>query len=788
MRVALVLVVLALAAAAAGAERTEVVWEQRFDVAALSPTQWELEGTASLGEGALQTRGAPHEAELNGARSRYEEMLPRAAAGYWLRAEWALVPLGIGRMGQAVSIEEGPFFVTIGRRGARLNRTHHADYPVVEGRELVISCDFNRDTVFSWKIDGEEQLQQPVPAWRDQASAAQLFFGDFREGNGETRWLWARLSRVYPDDALALRLSVWDDPRGVQADEPSAFLVGQASPMEKVFREAADFGGRCDPHIRIAAAGRERESFQLTVLPVGRSLHGVRAQISDLLDEDGETRLSAEHVSWHPVGYVQTKPSNSSLRRAGWWWPDILLMPEPFDVEVGYLQPVWFTVEVPAGQKAGSYRGLITLRADGEEPQTVGLELTVRPFSLPLRGKLKTAFSICAGMWEIWYKPEEVKHRLGVTDEDEHELLYTSYECEDVLPHGKWLEMYDFLLAHRLSPTTIYSFLKQGRARVVPAREDMEYCYERGMNATCLGYVDRPAVAERHGIPVDAQDPESTEKELRELEAWLADWDRFIQEKDWPDFTWYVHGFDESDGKRDHAETIDPLIRRVYGMIGEKFPRITRESANPFNPAHIGLFDIWTPTTRQWQPELQERPAAGEEVWAYVCAGPLKPYANFFLDYSGVDPRILPWQYYQHGVTGFLYYLINHYEPQENWNGVGPKWPERPWNPLSYGTNSDGILIYPGPDATPLASTRLENLRDGIEDYEALAMLAELADRLEAQGGQEALLARAREVLRVRPEVSSSWTEYALDPQVIVQARAEVDSLIEAAMRALGDL
>jgi hypothetical protein len=429
------------------------------------------------------------------------------------------------------------------------------------------------------------------------------------------------------------------------------------------------------------------------------------------------------------------------------------------------------------GAKPGVYRGLVTIRPDNCAEQTVGLELTVRPFSLPLRGELKTAFCICAGMWESWYQPEEVKRRLGLPHEHGHGPLYTSYECEDVLPREKWLEMYDFLLAHRLSPTTIYSGLKNGRTRVVPRREDMQYCYDRGMNATCLASVD-----------VLPQDPEAADAYMRELEAWLADWNQFIEEKDWPDFTWYVHGFDESDMRQNHEETVDPSIRRVFGMIGEKFPRIGRESANPLNPAHVGYFDIWTPVTPQWRPELRRRQAAGDEVWAYVCCWPVRPYANLFIDFPGVDPRILPWQYYQHGVTGFLYYLINHHEPQENWNMAAPKWPDRPWDPFSFNTNGDGILIYPGPDATPLASTRLENLRDGIEDYEALAMLSQLVERLESAGGHEGLVTEAREVLAVRPDVSRSWTEYSQDPGVIARARAEVDQLVEAAMGELGDL
>ncbi len=777
MRSTILVLVLMVAATAAWGERVEVVWEQRFDVEALDESEWQLEGAAQLRGGALHTKSDPGGARFNGVQGLREEPIPSPRDGYFLRLEWALVPVKIGGWGQDLHLAEGPVVVEFTGTRPTLNASQQAKDTIVEGKDVVQSCDFNAKHVFDWRIDGKPQIDVPVGAWRTAAQAVRINLCDWQESESETRWLWVRLSRVHPDDPLPLLLTGWDDLREVSKGRPSTFLVGQAGPMTKVFREMTDFSGSFDHHVRIAAAGRERESFQLVVAPTLRPAAGVTFEVSDLLHENGKTRLPSDRVTWNPVGYVQTQQSDSSIRRVGWEWPDVLMPANRFTARAGYVAPVWFTVDVPAGAEPGVYRGIITIRPGNGYPQTVGLELTVRPFSLPLRGKLKTAFSICAGMWEIWYEPEEVKRRLGLADDDVHEPLYTSYECEDVLPHGKWLEMYDFLLAHRLSPTTIYSMLKEGRARVVPSREDMEYCYERGMNATCLVYVEE--------LPEDRQE---AEKELSQLEAWLADWNEFIEEKSWPDMTWYVHGFDESDMRRDHAEKIDPSIRRVYGMIGEKFPRIKRESANPLNPAHVGSFDIWTPLTAQWQPELRERQAAGDEVWAYVCCAPGKPYANLFVDFPGVDPRILPWQYYQHGVTGFLYYLINHYEKQENWNTAGTRWPKAPWNTLSYGTNNDGILIYPGPDATPLASTRLENLRDGIEDYEALAMLAELTERLEAAGGHEELVAQAREVLAVRPQVTSSWTEYTQEPEVILAARAEVDALIEAAMRALGDL
>jgi len=778
MRWVLMGVALLVLTSSAWAERTELVWEYRFDAPA-KPV-WELRGDVDLKEDGLQTRGSPEE-EISAAISRREEPIPTAADGYWLRMEYAVTPVKLSSMGQAVGIWQGPIMVAFGLEDgnpvATLNWGTRVETAIAEGRQVTVSCDFTREAVLSWKINGEEQLDDSVPAGTGGAATARVMLGDLRWGESVSRWHWARLSRVHPDDDLRLRLTKWEDLRGVESGQAAGFLVGQASPMVKVFREAADFSGSFDPHVYIAAAGRERESFQLVVVPIGEALRGVRVAVSDLLHADGTTRIPATQVSWYRLGYVQTQPSRSAIRRVGWWWPDVLLPPEPFDADLGYVQPIWFTVDVPADQEPGRYRGLITVNTAEHGAHTIGLELTVRPFSLPVRGGLKTAFCMEPITWEFWHRPNATRARLGLTPDEEVGELSISRETEDVLPHEKWVEVYDFLLAHRLSPTSIYSPLNDGQARVIPGREDMQYCYDRGMNATCLVNVEK--------LP---DDPTAADQYMRDLEAFLADWNRFIQEKNWPDFTWYVHGFDETDMRDDHEETEDPSIRRVFGMVGERFPLIKRESANPFNPDHVGLFDIWTPLTAQWTEQLKERQAAGDEVWAYVCASPHKPFANFFTDFPGVDPRILPWQLYQHDVTGFLYYMLNYYEPQENRNLAGPKWPERPWNTLSFRCNNDGVLIYPGPDATPLASTRLENLRDGIEDYEALAMLADLTVRLEEAGGHDETVAQARTALAVRPEVTTSWTEYTLQPDVLIRARAEVDAIIATAMTELGDL
>ena len=41
----------------------------------------------------------------------------------------------------------------------------------------------------------------------------------------------------------------------------------------------------------------------------------------------------------------------------------------------------------------------------------------------------------------------------------------------------------------------------------------------------------------------------------------------------------------------------------------------------------------------------------------YICCGPRNPYANWFVEYTALEPRLLWWMTYQHEAPGFLYYL-----------------------------------------------------------------------------------------------------------------------------------
>jgi len=172
-----------------------------------------------------------------------------------------------------------------------------------------------------------------------------------------------------------------------------------------------------------------------------------------------------------------------------------------------------------------------------------------------------------------------------------------------------------------------------------------------------------------------------------------------------------------------------------------------------------GLVRIWCPLTAGANlPAVRQAQADGDEVWWYVCCGPTAPFANLFVDYPGIDHRILGWQTFRDGIEGFLYWGV------DVWPGNGLPVDEYDradyanWNPNSFGTcNGDGYLLYPGEGDVPVSSLRLALLRDGFEDFDLFTEAQALADGSGKAG------ARLSKLLEFEAPLITSLTEYTPD-------------------------
>ena len=158
---------------------------------------------------------------------------------------------------------------------------------------------------------------------------------------------------------------------------------------------------------KLTAARGETESFQVAVRGPARS---VSAAMGALAGPAGATIPAAsvalfreqdvlvEHSTPYPGGPNPPDPAGEI--------PDALipfsapggrLRAQPFDVAAGRNAVLFADVTVPRTARAGSYRGVLTLRAPGRRPQAVGVSLTVWSFALPEQPTLGSSF----GIWDV---------------------------------------------------------------------------------------------------------------------------------------------------------------------------------------------------------------------------------------------------------------------------------------------------------------------------------------------------------------------------------------------------
>jgi hypothetical protein len=131
---------------------------------------------------------------------------------------------------------------------------------------------------------------------------------------------------------------------------------------------------------------------------------------------------------------------------------------------------------------------------------------------------------------------------------------------------------------------------------------------------------------------------------------------------------------------------------------------------------------------------------------------------------------------------GFLYYEIS------IWNSQKPitAGPFTDWDPRSYTTyDGDGSWTCVGPQGIPLPTIRLENFRDGLEDYAYVRLLESAIARVEAtpalRDQKAGWLKEARALLEVPAEVLKSRTEFTHDPSAVYKWRNRIAEAIMAA-------
>ena len=518
------------------------------------------------------------------------------------------------------------------------------------------------------------------------------------------------------------------------------YCVGSETSLRKVTHanERLRFQGSVPATPTLELARGEQESFQLVLMPFDRPLRGVRVEPSELTGPGGE-QIAASEFSLYLPGLVRTQLSPHSNGTELGWVPDPLVPLEAgqsFAVEPESESAVWITLHCPPGTPAGEYSGTITIRPENSHVATVPLRVTVHDYELPSPGMFRTQGHFSIESVEDFY----------------HRRM-----------DNEWLEeWYEFFLRYRFDPVGQYS------SYLTPRPELIGFCLERGLRTINLG-----GFAGASGVDHSALDSVYN----------------YIKDQGWLDYS-YVYIGDETDNfelMRRMADTVHSRYPGVRVMIGGSIPR----------PELVGYIDVWDPIMRPggvygFDPEVCRRALArGEEVLWYVCIAPHPPYPNVQMEDPLVDSRSLFWMTYRYDIMGYEYWGYNFWGSNVTPEGE-PRWPAVEWNSYAYDhTNGDGQICYPGPGGRPLPSLRLEVNRDGIEDWEALWLLEDLARtarelKLDRERRVAGLVSRAQALADVPPQLVSDLTHYTKDPREILSAREQVSRLIVELRREIG--
>lgn len=419
-------------------------------------------------------------------------------------------------------------------------------------------------------------------------------------------------------------------------------------------------------------------------------------------------------ASWdyRQVISVDCAPTKRYSPSGGGWWPDPLLEVDSNGiprVEAATTQPLFVRACVPPGAKSGNFTGTVSLRGtDANTGDTfavdVPVHLEVWPITMPELSSpksLSTAFTFNTGL-QKWF----------ATWSSGSALMNSTFKM---------------LADHRIPADDLY---------IHSPRPLAEYEALGAAGVKWMNLMDVSGGTRAHSFPaayvtkvLDTLRPTVTALRSKGL----------LKQA-------YVYGFDEMPAQ------FNASVYQLFGAIKKEFPDLRTVATLdwPTMPADLPL-DVWVDEYADYgsgspyhhgaqkEKERQAWLAAGHEFWWYWCIGPSQSaWMNTFVERPAIQARLLFWLTALHGVTGMLYYETDIWAEQcpsmrpctpvsringtaktnfnpATWNGNGA-------SILTGGANGDGSFTYPGPHGL-LSSIRLENIRDGIEDWSLFSML-----------------------------------------------------------------
>ncbi len=522
---------------------------------------------------------------------------------------------------------------------------------------------------------------------------------------------------------LALMLMVPFYAIAVDARIPQQIPVWVPPNTEKVLRDQPFPAPLADQVLWLEAAKNEYESGQIVIKGGSAGLSNVSAGVSELKQTNGAGVIAQSSIQLFKQHYVHVTQPSTTLPSG--WYPDALIpLGVPFNVPSGQNQGITLTVQVPKGQSPGVYSGVVTLKS-GTATTLVPIVVNVWDFELSDEKHTQSAFA-------IWGNEVALAHQVAVNS-PAYWTLMENY--------------YDMLQDYRVDPTDL----------PIPSDDVQQFI------ADATPYLQDPKVASFR-IPYYNNDPVKTKQMTDALrtQGWLDKGYFYLEQIDEPPPSQYP--------------LVQQLSAELQQIASDAKHLVTKEPVSEL----YGYVNTWAPPLHMYNESTAKlRQAAGEHVWWYTAVTPKRPSPSYHIDDDLLGARMLSWMQKRYDVEGNLYWSATVFRKFDGTQYVA----RDVWNdPLAYpGANGDGFLLYPGYDLGingPVATVRLDAIRDGMEDYEYLWLLEQKMTQAAADLG---VAFDASEAMQYLYDRLFLWTDdFNRDPEQLLAARREVAERIVA--------
>ncbi len=518
--------------------------------------------------------------------------------------------------------------------------------------------------------------------------------------------------------------------------------------------------------VALVGARNEWVSFQILTRS-DAAVKGINVEPGDLKGPRGAVIRAAAAVLYRQHQLELTLPSCRNDNFKPGWYPDALIpfrhpltkqplgearfKAVPFDLPADETHGFWVDILVPADAKPGKYRGAYRVTADGRDASKIAVEMTVWDFELPRVSTLQTALGTPADRLHSYYAK---RAKAGKEPEPKD---WDAVEAQ----------VADELSRHRINATPPSALL-------TPQKEaDGSYRFTAGQADALRKFVDTyhvNALQTPHPRSV-VKDPDT---ERDRLHAWLKSFDRLAADLNRPFVTFFTYLKDEPNTEEEYryVQKWGPAVRAAKSVVKVMVVEQTKTQDPKWGDLN-GAVDIWCPLFPLHDEETAaQRRALGETIWTYTALCQRAPTPWWQIDFPLLNYRVPSWIAWRYHMCGLLYWGGMSY-----WSGVDDLWTDpktldRRKNGKGSLYQGEGTLVYPGRAAGYdgiAPSLRLKALRDGIQDYEYLAILerAGLGD----------------EARKVVLPLAGSWFNWEKDPAAYDKARATLAAMIVKAKK-----